>query len=158
MSVRAQLDRQVGESRYTARRRLRLGSILADSGEEVLIHNLSVTGFLIETSADLTCGESLQVELPEGGPTSASVVWQRGGLYGCEFAVRVPGAVVSAAMLRNPTLPAQSQSGPEAAFAKGIAVEADEQDRYSLRTRILVILGLSAALWVLISFVVLSLV
>ena len=62
MSVLAQLEhRQGAENRHNTRRRLYLGGYLAESGDEVIIHNLSVTGFLIETSADLTCGEALHV-------------------------------------------------------------------------------------------------
>jgi hypothetical protein len=126
-----------------------LGSVLAGSGEEVLIHNLSVTGFLIETSAELTCGEALEVDLPEGGPTPASVVWQRNGLYGCEFAVRVPAALVSAAVLRNPAFPVRNRA------ATG---EDDQEKPFSSRVRVLVIFGLSAALWALVGIAVLSLV
>jgi len=137
---------------------LYLGGYLAESGDEVLIHNLSVTGFLIETSADLTCGETLHVELPEGGPLAASVVWQRGQFYGCQFAVQAPASMVSAAALRSAIVPSRSQTPSGATFDEDGPDGADDEETQALRARMLVIFGLIAALWLLASMVVISLI
>jgi hypothetical protein len=59
-------------------------------------------GVLIETSADLSIGERLEVHIPEAGATAAKVVWNSGRFYGCEFRTRIPRGAVSAAMLRSP--------------------------------------------------------
>ncbi|HVM37779.1 MAG TPA: hypothetical protein VM265_05270 [Sphingomicrobium sp.] len=150
----AHSDEQREERRYAVRRRLRLLSFLATSGERVMIHNLSVTGFLMESDAELADGERLQVHLPERGLTDANVVWQRDRFYGCEFAAPVPAAVVRAAVLRSP---GQSPAPPAAAVADPAARAAGD-DHYPLRTRALVIVGTSAALWVLIGLAIVLLI
>lgn len=97
------------DERSTARRTLGLDVPAYASGDstEALIHNLSETGLLIETSVELQVGESLQVELSHAGITSALVIWSRGQLVGCEFAAPVSSAAISAALLRNPIRPRQ---------------------------------------------------
>ena len=97
-------DAPILDERSAARRTLRLEVPTSSSGDanEVLIHNLSETGLLLETSADLHIGEALQVELPHAGTITAIVVWVRGTFAGCEFAAPVPKAAVSAALLRAP--------------------------------------------------------
>jgi hypothetical protein len=81
-----------------------LGSTLAGSGAEVMIHDLSVTGLLIETSQDLIGGEVLQVEIPGHGPTLAKVIWQSDNFFGCAFENGIPASAVSAALLRSPAI------------------------------------------------------
>lgn len=61
----------------------------AKGGAKALIHNLSESGLLIETSADLRGGEALQVDLPRIGTTTALVVWARGCFAGREFVYTV---------------------------------------------------------------------
>jgi hypothetical protein len=92
------------DGRRTVRRTLRLEvqAFAAGNATEALIHNLSETGLLIETSAALKVGETLQVELPESGSIDARIVWTRGSFFGCEFGFRVAKATVSAALLRSP--------------------------------------------------------
>jgi len=89
------------DPRSAARHTLRLNVLPDVSGNSTpaLIHNLSETGLLIETAADLEVGESLQIDLPHAGLTSALVNWSRGQLVGCEFASPVSSASISAALL-----------------------------------------------------------
>jgi hypothetical protein len=144
MSVAATLEyNQDAENRSAPRQRLHLGSVLAGSGEEVLIHDLSASGFMIETSAVLSAGAMLQVELPERGPTAAWVVWRKDRFYGCEFVSRMSAAVLSAAMLRNPF----PTNEPQLAPLGGSIAEAEEQDGYSYHAKMLTIFGLSMAAW-----------
>lgn len=151
-----------GENRrYASRRALRLGATLSDSGVEVTIHDLSPTGLLLETSQPLTQGETLFVDLPERGPTAASVVWSSGRYYGCAFELSIPAAVVSAALLRSPAA-RPAVAGEESfdigqlqtlAAAAEIAAEPVDE-RYSLRTRGLVLVGLLALSWGTIGYLV----
>ncbi len=159
MSVTARLEpRQLaGNRRYAPRRSLRLGSVLADSGAEVIIHDLSVTGFLIETSGELSIGERLSVHIPERGPTAATVVRNSGRLFGCEFESRISVAAVSAALLQYPAVRPQVPSEVEDALIPDTpfhdsAYDGADTDKYSLRTRMLLILGLSAVSWALIAW------
>lgn len=97
-------DVLVRDERSAARRTLRLevAASRPDGATSALIHNLSESGLLIETSANFQSGEALQVELPHAGMTTAYVVWARGRLIGCEFASPVSRAAVSAALLLAP--------------------------------------------------------
>ncbi len=78
------------------------GAVAPGQGTEVIVHNLSVSGVLIETAADLTMGQDIAIALPEAGDVVASVVWQSERLYGCRFRQPLPRAALSAARLRNP--------------------------------------------------------
>lgn len=75
-------------------------------GTAVTLHNLSVTGALIETAAELSLGQDFIITLPEAGEVVACVVWTSGQLFGCRFHQPLPRSVLSAARLRNP-LPAE---------------------------------------------------
>lgn len=149
--------------RYTSRRTLRLKSAVSDSGIEVLIHDLSLTGMLVETQQDLGSGETIFVDLPERGPTSASVVWSSGHFHGCVFEQSIAAATVSAALLRSPAeIPNESaDKGFDITRLQALAaaIEAEDviDDRYSLRTRGLVLGGLLLAAWAVIGAAVAAL-
>lgn len=67
----------------------------------VTIHNISVTGLLLQTAASLAQGETIDVELPHVGRTRARVVWSSGGFHGCAFVSPITHAALSAAQLRG---------------------------------------------------------
>lgn len=67
----------------------------------VLVHNASATGLLVESRVALKIGEELEIDLPEAGDTLARVVWVSGELYGCEFKEPVSTATLAAAELRS---------------------------------------------------------
>jgi hypothetical protein len=106
---------QIGdERRASLRRALRLdiqGAGAAHGAARVTIHDLSLTGVLIETSTPLSSGETFEVELPQAGKVEASVVWAGGEFYGCEFKEPISTAALSAAFLRNPPRDAPLVSG-----------------------------------------------
>jgi hypothetical protein len=145
MQAAARFERLEARNRRSApRRRLILGAILPDTGDEAVIHDLSSTGLLIETKADLATFEQLQLDLPGTGMVVCTVLWNSGRYFGCEFHQPLAKAAISAALLRNPI----AQSAPE------LQAEANEaeftDDRYPLGVRLRVILGASIALWALI--------
>ncbi|URD60606.1 PilZ domain-containing protein [Sphingomonas sp. KRR8] len=152
-AVQTALPLESDNRRYASRRALRLGSTLTDSGVEVLIHDLSPTGLLIETAQSLAAGETLFVDLPERGPTAATVVWSGGNFHGCAFELSIPAAAVSAALLRSPALARkQAPDGQmDVAQLQALAAEADSfqpaDERYSLRTRGLVLVALLGLSW-----------
>ncbi len=107
MSLLAHLEPNgsAGNRRSSARRTLRLqvaGATAAQPAAQVLIHDLSLTGLLIETSAGLAAGERIDVEIPDSGLTEARVVWNSGRFFGCEFRRPIPPAALSSAILRSP--------------------------------------------------------
>ncbi len=103
-------DAGAADKRGAARHILRL-DVQASSSQNAtraVIRDLSERGLLVETTADLAVGETIQVDLPEAGPSMARVVWTKGSLFGCEFVNPVSKAAVSAALL----LASAEQLGP----------------------------------------------
>src|SRR5437868_13702037 len=88
----------VADRRRSVRRALRLG--VGAGGDQVTIHDLSLTGALLEASVPMLVGASFEVELPEAGTVEASVMWNSGEFYGCQFALPISPAVLSAALLQ----------------------------------------------------------
>ena len=86
------------DRRRSLRRALRLGA--GAGGEEVTLHDLSLTGALLETSVPMLVGAIFEVELPQAGTIEASVVWNSGEFYGCQFALPISPAALSAALLQ----------------------------------------------------------
>jgi hypothetical protein len=125
------------------------------SDVEVVVHDLSVTGLLIEAAVDLQTGDELTVEIPGPGPVDAVVVWKSGNYFGCEFAKPIPNAALSAASLRSvpdprplndvvlppPDLPLPSE-------------DVLREGALSPRSKLLTLLGLSLAAWAVIALMV----
>ena len=153
MSVQAQVVQlhDVDCARGRVRHRLRL-PVQAGGAGCALVHNLSETGLLIETSDGLELGEVIDVELPETGLRAAKVVWRSEDLFGCQFEQPVPKAAVSAALLRSPPLAASPvplplpQQPPQPWLDQSDADDVAVQ-RLPLRPRAFVIAGLSLASW-----------
>ncbi len=108
MAMRAHFEEpvQAGEDRRASlRRSLQLDTqsdnVVHGAGQ-VTIHDLSLTGVLIETSTPLVSGETFEVNLPQAGTVEASVVWNSGEFFGCEFREPISTAALSAALLRSP--------------------------------------------------------
>ena len=90
----AQNDRR----RYV-RRALKLGTDAG--GEQATIHDLSLTGALLETSVPMLVGAIFEVDLPHAGSVEATIVWNSGEFYGCQFELPITPAVLSAALLQS---------------------------------------------------------
>ena len=88
-----------GDRRRSVRRALRLGA--AASGATVTIHDLSLTGALLETSVPMLVGAEFEVELPNAARIKAAIVWNSGEYYGCQFNLPISPAVLSAALLQS---------------------------------------------------------
>ena len=88
------------DRRRAVRRALKLGVAAADSTELVTILDLSMTGALLETSVAMLVGASFEVELPHAGTVEASVIWNSGEYYGCQFTLPITPAALSAALLQ----------------------------------------------------------
>lgn len=68
---------------------------------EVLIHNISESGMLIESVAPLAEGDPIMIELPLAGPVMAITIWSSGRLFGCRFEQPLSRGALSAAQLRG---------------------------------------------------------
>jgi transcriptional regulator with XRE-family HTH domain len=105
--------------RNAARREMKLRtrrSSAAGNATDALIRNLSTTGMLLETAADLAVGEKIAIDLPQMGNASAKIVWAGDDLFGCAFDSPLSEAAVSAAQLRSEPQ-SQSDEAPLPALA-----------------------------------------
>jgi hypothetical protein len=128
MPLRANLETEPlsGERRSAQRRKLRLqaGSATPSAGAtEVVIHDISEGGLLIESPVALIDGEVLEVLIPEAGTARAEVSWTSGHFFGCKFIEPIPTAAVSAALLRSPA-PATADNRSEVVQKALIELEA----------------------------------
>ena len=97
----------VTDRRAAARRVVTFGFDAAepDGTTRLLILNLSRTGLLLQTSAELTVGESIQIEVPEAGLVDARIVRRSEDRFGAMFDAPIPQAAVSAVLLASPAQP-----------------------------------------------------
>ncbi|MEO6717965.1 MAG: PilZ domain-containing protein, partial [Novosphingobium sp.] len=106
MAIAAHLDQPPGaavKSRHM-RRKLWLptrGALASGRTTDVLIHNFSATGLLLESPDQLAVGEKIEIDLPHAGATVATVIWTSGQLFGCQFESLLSDAALSAAQLRS---------------------------------------------------------
>lgn len=156
-AVRARLDPTTSNatSRRTTRRKLRLeaqGSTPSDSAD-VLILNISTTGLLLETTADLCLGETIELDLPEAAGTRAVIKWSSGQLFGCQFREPVTVATVSGALLRAPSRSVNLETifSPETSDLNGHVEEANSEAKLPLPVRLRWIVGLMLLSWGLVA-------
>jgi len=120
MSLRAHLEAgtEAEERRSSPRRRLRLQAegALATGDTQVVIHDLSEEGLLIESAVPLGEGELLEVMIPEAGSAQATVAWASDRFFGCKFNEPISTAAVSAALLRSPGQSTPNQEAVEKAL------------------------------------------
>jgi PilZ domain len=102
------------DRRRSVRRALRLGALTGDNAQLATIHDLSLTGALIETSVPMLVGATFEVELPNVGAIEANVVWNSGEYYGCQFALPISPATLSAALLQAEAQPPSGTHDPVA--------------------------------------------
>jgi hypothetical protein len=87
------------DRRRSSRRSLHLGG--GEGSGMVTIHDLSLTGALLETSVPMLVGAMIEVELPQAGRIEAEIVWSSGEYYGCQFCLPISPAALSAAQLQS---------------------------------------------------------
>lgn len=80
---------------------IKVNRVDAERPEALLVLNLSETGLLVQSSASLKVGQPIEVDIPHAGQRSATVVWDNGQLFGCQFDEPITRAAVSAAQLQS---------------------------------------------------------
>lgn len=153
-AVRGQLDpKTLGSNRRAGvRRKLRLEAHGSTSSErtDVMILDVSTTGVLLETTGDLSAGETIELELPGETGITAVVKWSSGQLYGCQFGAPVSDAVVSAALLRAPHYPSISQLDSQ--FTSAHAEDApDAVEKLPRAVRMQLLLGTTLLFWTVVA-------
>lgn len=115
----------------------------------VEIEDISITGFLMRTKTALRVGDEVTIGIAGLGMRHAVVTRQQDERYGCLFARPVLQREID--LLQLGPLETVTRFEP----AQSYASDAIPQDhRYSVRTRLLVIVGLTSACWAVIGAVV----
>ena len=107
MSVAAKLKKTSSDDRSAERYRLRISTVGEASDRESLaitIHDLSTSGFLIETSAPLAIGAEITVELPGIGKHDAQILWTNGHFCGGTYAMPLSRAETDAVLAASPVI------------------------------------------------------
>lgn len=163
-SADAQSDR--GATRF----RLRLRAV-GDDGEgrerTVVVHDLSASGFLIESDEPLAMGSEIAIDMPGSGKVSAAIVWSRDKFHGGHFRRPISPDAVRRALSESQVVWLNlSRSSATDRRVTDKPTGSDEIDslmrhaavrippefgraneRFSPRTSLLVIAGSSLALW-----------
>ena len=158
MALLAQIEwgARVANTRHAARRKLSLvahGATAAQEFATVVIHDLSETGVLIETEVELAPGEPLEIDIQEAGTAAATVVWNSGRFFGCQFERRLPKAAVSAAILRNAARPPAAEM-PVATAPRFEEAAEEASDKWPVAARMRMLVMLGAATWAVIGLIV----
>ena len=77
------------------------GALPSGASAEILVHDISTTGLLLESAVPLGIDEKIGIELPHAGTTWATVIWTSGKLFGCQFETPISTGALSAAQLRS---------------------------------------------------------
>lgn len=124
MAVAAHFELTESTQKTRARRRRLLLETAGESaaGElgAVMIHNVSASGLLLETTVALAPNETIEIDLPEAGITAARVVWSDSSFHGCRFDSAISAAALSAIELRAlaPSAPSLPESEEETFAAR----------------------------------------
>jgi hypothetical protein len=177
MALVAKLATYPAENRRNPRSRLWLNVPSEVAGAEitnVIVHDLSRGGLLLQADADLEIGAEIAVEMPSAGATTAEVVWNSGSFYGCQFVVPISETTVSAALSESrvvypdfplptgtPPLPQSTRRVPAPDVADDLEAFAPETPSGAAplpsHTRILVIVAISLLLWTAIAWAAITL-
>jgi hypothetical protein len=143
-------DAAAGPERAAPRRELRLEVEARAPGHlaQVVVHNLSTTGLLIETLSKLSKGDVFEVVLPEVGSRAARVVWASGEFYGCQFERPISEGSVSAALLRAPPSRAVAETDPDRTH-DGLQIERNplEPGDFTPGAKLAIVAVLNVVLW-----------
>lgn len=148
------------EDRGSARYRLHLPITTehAETGTvSAIVRDLSNTGMLLATSAELPLGSQLLVEFPAVGTVLAEIVRRQDGLYGCEFRSHVPDSAVLETIRRSPIawLRPENSKSTDRADSPAFDLEPIEAElpasvasaRWPIAGRFAFIVGVSLLLW-----------
>lgn len=123
MAIAAHLDESAnGAGKERAhRRKLRLevaGALASGVETNVMVHNVSATGLLLESRCELAVGDRIEISLPYAGGTWARIIWSSGHLFGCQFDRSLSQAALSATLLRSAVdQPVEISEGGQARMA-----------------------------------------
>jgi hypothetical protein len=162
MSFSAQLKySQSADERGAERYRLLLPASAEKPGSglvDIIVHDLSTSGFLVETQAPLSVGSEILLDIPGAGSVAAEVAWHSGNFFGGQFQSPLSASAVTFAFAASrvvwPNFTVGSSADREASTVQADAAPpplaqtvADAQLRHPLHVRLRIIVGVSLLLW-----------
>jgi hypothetical protein len=155
MALLARIEEQSADERGSERYRLRLNSVgQADSSGSsgVTVHELSATGFLIETDAPLTLGSAIAFELPVAGIVRGEIIWASGHYFGGQFHRPLSPDAIAAALGASRVVwpnftPSSAEDRDRALPSAPVAPAISIPERLPIAVRTLIISGVSLLLW-----------
>jgi len=112
MTVIAYIERLAGGASEPCETRMRFPGAQARNGEiEVVVHNISELGLVLEGDPPLEPGTPVDVKLPHSGATRAHVAWVSGRLAGLDFAIPISGISLGSARLQGAVALAPALAG-----------------------------------------------
>ena len=164
MSFNAQLKYSYSaDERGAERYRLLLPASAEKPGSgviDIVVHDLSTGGFLVETQAPLSVGSEITLDIPQAGSIAAEVTWSSGSFFGGQFLEPLSPAAVTAAFAASRVVWPNFTTGSSAdrlpaptealvpTFAEAAEPLIVEEPRHPLQVRLRIIVGLSVLLWV----------
>jgi len=147
MAIAAQLFR---DDRGAERHSVGFDATLRDPDRmplDVVVEDLSSTGFRVLTSADLAPNAEIGLGLAGIGMQRARVIWRAGNSYGCEFLTPLKGDDLRAALSAPSSEPVALRPADDR--GAGIAASATPGARQGLspRARLFAIIASAIAAW-----------
>jgi hypothetical protein len=129
------------------------GLVSPASASDVLIHDISEGGVLLESGAELAIGEIISIDLPHEVQAQATVVWTSGDLSGCTFDPKISKATISAALLKSPysALPLDE---PNQRVNSATYSDALEEYRLSPGAALVATVGLALLSWAIFGLII----
>jgi transcriptional regulator with XRE-family HTH domain len=130
LPARFQRDGRSGLPRFS----LLLDAQVTADGDavDVVVHNLSQGGMLVECDADLDIGDPIEIDLSADHRAQACVMWHNENFYGCRFDSPISAAVLGAARLRSAPRLREDEDDLDASGAGGGDAEASDVEGASL--------------------------
>lgn len=112
MTICALIEISPGGPYQPCSTRMRFPGAKARGGEfEVVVHNISEFGLVMEGDVPLATGNPVDVKLPHGGSAGSHVAWISGRLAGLDFAIPVSRLSLNTARLQGAVTTESAASG-----------------------------------------------
>lgn len=94
---------------------------------DVVVDNLSRTGFLFVADAEIAAGSLIAIGLSGAGAREAQVVWRDGNRHGCEFLMPLPQSAMARAFKGSDAVLADLEEALQRRFLAANSFEAEEE-------------------------------
>ncbi len=95
---------------------------------DVVVDNLSRTGFLFIADAEIPAGSLVALGLSGAGAREAQVVWRDGSRHGCEFLMPLPQSAMAKAFKGQDAVIADLEEALQRRFYAATNFEAEDED------------------------------